>query len=266
MWRTLLGLFQNTWSAIASWEDEALPTGVALFLPQFLRMFLFYHLARLDVDTTKLREAFSKDATQYKEVPEISQEDITRYGQAFETALTTITTTEPESIAFLPKPGQCADICRNYTPGVMSTVSLQMAMSLGEADMEGMQDLAKRLGLNLPLSFTSSSQVKVVDNAVSQFLSQTCKRAGNWWMAFSSNMLRLAHAIVFRTDTHLFGLTKSLIKDGDEVWILDGAFSPICLRRLPNGNYHFVGELKMHGMMENEAAPLCKDPVSITIE
>lgn len=81
-----------------------------------------------------------------------------------------------------------------------------------------------------------------------------------------NGLISLSDAMVFRTETHLFGITSCLMQKEDEIWILDGAFAPICLRPLPSGKYQFLGEVHMEGIMDGEAVPFCDDPVSIALE
>ncbi|RYC65764.1 hypothetical protein CHU98_g433 [Xylaria longipes] len=45
------------------------------------------------------------------------------------------------------------------------------------------------------------------------------------------------------------GIGDESVKTGDEVWILHSASTPILLRPLENGNYEYLGETYVHGIM-----------------
>ncbi|KAM7193305.1 Heterokaryon incompatibility protein (HET) domain containing protein [Rhypophila sp. PSN 637] len=52
---------------------------------------------------------------------------------------------------------------------------------------------------------------------------------------------------------------------GDEVWVLDGAETPVVLRKVGEGRYEFVGEEYAHGMMYGEALERFPDVEDIVL-
>jgi hypothetical protein len=54
------------------------------------------------------------------------------------------------------------------------------------------------------------------------------------------------------TETGQLGIGYSSIAAEDEVWLLNGHSAPVILRRLPTGNYRFLGETFIQGMMFGE--------------
>jgi hypothetical protein len=66
----------------------------------------------------------------------------------------------------------------------------------------------------------------------------------------------------FSTAQHgRIGIGYSSIEVGDEIWLLNGHSAPVILRQLPNGNYLFLGEAYLQGIMRGELAekPRCAD-------
>ena len=71
--------------------------------------------------------------------------------------------------------------------------------------------------------------------------------------------------VIFRTKNTL-GAGQPSVRVGDEIWLLYGATAPVILRPLPNGNYRFMGEGYVHGIMYGEAGALWDTHKSILIE
>ncbi|KAL8716532.1 MAG: hypothetical protein Q9225_006144 [Loekoesia sp. 1 TL-2023] len=71
--------------------------------------------------------------------------------------------------------------------------------------------------------------------------------------------------VYFRTGNTL-GVGLPSARSGDEIWFLHGAFAPVILRPLPNGNYRFMGEAYVHGVMYGEAGAQCETHRVINIE
>ena len=69
----------------------------------------------------------------------------------------------------------------------------------------------------------------------------------------------------FRTGNTL-GTGYPSVRSGDEIWFLHGAFAPVILRRLDTGNYRFMGEAYVHGVMYGEAGAESREHELITIE
>ncbi|KAN0117087.1 hypothetical protein V8E51_003064 [Hyaloscypha variabilis] len=64
-----------------------------------------------------------------------------------------------------------------------------------------------------------------------------------------------ARRAFFRTKTGHFGLGPISLEIMDEVWLLKRGRTPFVLRKRANGNdYHFIGEVYVHGLMYGEAA------------
>jgi hypothetical protein len=60
---------------------------------------------------------------------------------------------------------------------------------------------------------------------------------------------------LFRTKKGFLGISSQSLDTNDGVWVLAGADVPVVLRRRPKvGNWEFVGEAYVHGIMNGEAA------------
>jgi len=57
---------------------------------------------------------------------------------------------------------------------------------------------------------------------------------------------------LFRTKGGLLGLGPLDLQQGDKIWVLAGAYAPIALRSLANGNWRYLGEAYVHGCMRGE--------------
>jgi hypothetical protein len=67
-----------------------------------------------------------------------------------------------------------------------------------------------------------------------------------------SSLWRLSY---FSTAQHgRLGIGSSSIEVGDEIWLLNGHSAPVILRHLPNGNYLFLREAYVQGIMRGELA------------
>jgi hypothetical protein len=53
----------------------------------------------------------------------------------------------------------------------------------------------------------------------------------------------------------MFGLAPDKAAVGDLLCILYGCSVPVVLRKLAHGQYQFIGECYVHGMMDGEALP-----------
>ena len=58
---------------------------------------------------------------------------------------------------------------------------------------------------------------------------------------------------LFLTDEGLLGVSPVDTQVGDQVWVLAGMSTPVVLRTALSGNYIFLGEAYVHGMMHGEA-------------
>jgi hypothetical protein len=59
---------------------------------------------------------------------------------------------------------------------------------------------------------------------------------------------------LFRTKKGFLGISAQSLETKDLVWVLAGAAVPVVLRRRPRaGNWEFVGEAYVHGIMDGEA-------------
>lgn len=70
----------------------------------------------------------------------------------------------------------------------------------------------------------------------------------------------------FRTKMESLGAGHASIEPADEIWFLYGALAPVVLRPLANGNYRFLGEAYVHGIMRGDAGHKCGHPIPIMIE
>lgn len=59
---------------------------------------------------------------------------------------------------------------------------------------------------------------------------------------------------LFRTEEALLGVGPINTQVGDQVWILAGMSTPAVLRTALSGNYIFLGEAYVHGIMHGEVA------------
>ncbi|KAH7086339.1 heterokaryon incompatibility protein-domain-containing protein [Paraphoma chrysanthemicola] len=71
---------------------------------------------------------------------------------------------------------------------------------------------------------------------------------------------------VFKTRRGYMGTGPRSLQCGDEVWILHRAGLPMVLRRQPNGNYRFIGEAFVYGVMHGEALHLNLPREAISLE
>ena len=62
----------------------------------------------------------------------------------------------------------------------------------------------------------------------------------------------IAGRCLFLTKTGGVGLMPKGYRDGDELWFLAGAKTPMILRPLANGHFAFVGEASLMGYMHGE--------------
>ena len=69
----------------------------------------------------------------------------------------------------------------------------------------------------------------------------------------------------FRTK-YTLGTGQPSVGVGDQVWFLHGALAPVILRPLANGNYQFMGEAYVHGVMYGEVGKEYNTHQSIAIE
>jgi len=70
----------------------------------------------------------------------------------------------------------------------------------------------------------------------------------------------------FITKGNTLGSGHVSIMAGDEIWFLYGASAPVILRPLASGNYMFIGEAYVHGVMHGEAGAGCKTHEFVMIE
>jgi hypothetical protein len=71
---------------------------------------------------------------------------------------------------------------------------------------------------------------------------------------------------MFRTGGNTLGTGHWSIVQGDEIWFLHGATAPAILRPLASGNYQFVGEAYVHGVVYGEVGAECRTHESITVK
>ena len=120
--------------------------------------------------------------------------------------------------------------------------------------------LLNRSREQVPPDFTlgTDSSVNFFDLNIEEQASQSVRYILIPWM---HNRL---HQTYFKARNTL-GTGQPSVRGGDEIWFLHGAFSPVVLRRLPTGNYRFMGEAYVHGVMYGEAGAECVTHERITI-
>jgi hypothetical protein len=63
----------------------------------------------------------------------------------------------------------------------------------------------------------------------------------------------------FVSNEGLMDLVPDGVAAGDEICILFGGYTPFVIRRLEGGNYEFIGECYVHGLMDGEAMEELED-------
>jgi hypothetical protein len=71
---------------------------------------------------------------------------------------------------------------------------------------------------------------------------------------------------LFRTASNYLGTGPRSLRQGDEVWILNGGSLPFVLRRLPNGNSRLIGESFVYGVMHGEVMAMEQPRRQVVIE
>jgi hypothetical protein len=71
---------------------------------------------------------------------------------------------------------------------------------------------------------------------------------------------------LMRIDCGLLGLGPTHMCEGDQVWVLTGANTPVVLRALDNGHHQFLGAAYVHGIMHGEVTDLLSELTDITLE
>jgi hypothetical protein len=71
---------------------------------------------------------------------------------------------------------------------------------------------------------------------------------------------------LMRTGGGLLGIGPTHMREGDAVWVLAGANTPVVLRELENGHHQFLGEAYVHGIMHGEATDIISELTNITLE
>lgn len=75
---------------------------------------------------------------------------------------------------------------------------------------------------------------------------------------------RLLKNAFFRTANTL-GVAQPSVRSRDEIWFLHGASTPVILRPLATGEYRFMGEAYVHGVMFGEVGARCTTHRRISI-
>lgn len=191
----------------------------------------------------------------------IPQSTLISYGCQFNSSIAYIVADEPEHAVFLPQDRESQDFClgcAHSDPVVASTALFQASAT----ELKLSRSRARALALKLPESFLNLSGTKLPFEAQDPDMAKAIR----WHIRFRNGMLMINGAMIFRTDTQLFGITYCPLKEGDQVWILDGAVVPVCLRPVSDRRYRYIGELCIEGIMDGEAIPFCDKPVPIELE
>lgn len=252
LWRTMLSRCGTVLKSSFDLSTAVqLPPAAAFLLPVYLRALVHWRFM--------VSQAGSSEGTVAEGLE--ARKALRAYADAFESSLATMLTSEPQNRYFLPSPGETRRWClENDELGSMA-ISI---VELNIADRQAWHRSAAKLRLELPESFISGSKVQYwPDQDVVDGIDNT---ALTWLLGFEDSFTSLPPCEAFRTNNHLFGIASCTLKVDDQLWILHGAHAPLILRPLPNGNFTYIGEAYMHGLMDGEAVPFCTEPVSISIE
>lgn len=220
---------------LADWLQKPLPDGTALLLPQLIRNMLAFDYAS------------SKDRRDLSNTSEV----ILR----LECALAKLIELEPEKIYHLPGP-------REFSESFGRDLFFNGLLRCRDDHMS-LRARATELDLYLPAAFTSKPLVNLTDELDSDFY---LNQALNWFLGFSNSFRKLLDATLFRTERQTLGMAKCNPQVNDQIWILDGAYAPVCLRPSANGNYQCLGEVYIHEIMNGEAVQACTEPLCVVIE
>lgn len=222
--------------------QKPLPDGTALLLPQLIRNMLAFDYAS------------SKDRID----PGKTLEAVLR----LESALARLIELEPEKVYHLPGPQEFSE---SFNPDLAEPNQVLFYNSLLRCrdDHASLRERATELNLYLPAGFTSKPLSKLTDKSFSDFYYD---QAFNWFVGFFNGFEMLLDASLFRTERQTLGMANCDPQVNDQIWILDGAYAPICLRPSANGNYRCLGEVYIHEIMNGEAVQACTEPVRVVIE
>ena len=260
LWRTILGRMKACFAQLADWTEERLPNGIGLLLVLFMRTVLLVEMEPVPL-LSKDQDAAKQQGAVFS--PDTYSEDISLYITRFEDCLTRILALEPESAPYLPRSGDFTEMCSSVMNGRTDVQCLEkLLLQRSIEDQETLRDRSRQLGLDLPMPFTQLSNVEIGFGITDGKVKHTL----NWIYGFLNGFNVLEDAATFRTNQHDLGLAKCAMKPGDQLWILDGAYTPFCLRKLPNGKHQFLGEVYIHEIMDGEAVKYCQDPVQITLQ
>lgn len=164
---------------------------------------------------------------------------------------------EPDEAHLLPEPAEFDKLASSQD----DEEALMHLMAINTEAHGQMEERARKLNLDLPEGFT-----RVTSPLMPRCGSFASSHAFDWLMGFVNALGILGKASIFRTDNHLIGFAKGSVRHKDEIWILDGAYAPVCLRPMPNGGFECQGVVYMHELMDPKLASNFLDPRSIVLQ
>ena len=206
------------------------PPATALFLPHLIaHMFSFY---------------FDRGQFGLSGGPALNDDAVNEELDALQQIIEDICRLEPESMPFLPDMPAIREHLANFNVAeihvdLLDTL-LERATDIGFA--KEVQDMVS-LTHGGPVS---AQELKDYSESLTTFFQREVfsKMSGRLFKESFFSMAR----------TGKLGLGYSSIKAQDEVWLLNGHSAPVILRQLTNGNYRFLGETFVQGMMYGELA------------
>lgn len=237
-----------------------LPKGLSLLFPQVVRQLLICFITSHYDGTNWLRPGGGLKPDRFEEeVTKMPIQDILPYISMTEKAIRLIIEQDPESRPTLPYPKEFASIMDHPSATMADVLSLFLRFNIVER--RKLRSRAAELGWDLP------TRVGNVIDDIGQGHNENTETGSDRFDRFlMSSQNTLDNTMFFRTKGHLFGAAEALdMQVGDEIWLVDRAYAPFCLRPTEDGKYTFVGEVLFYGVTEDEARSAFIDPIRIEI-
>ncbi|KAI1123838.1 heterokaryon incompatibility protein-domain-containing protein [Nemania abortiva] len=161
--------------------------------------------------------------------------------------ITELRSLEPESQLFLP---DVELLQKSIDDGIWDDSNLEIQVSYMVEEVSLLEQRA--VGANLVAEFQQLLGFASADISSRDLAGQAVR-------VVRANVMERLRAVAtkkcfFTTkDVRSFGMGVSSVKTGDEVWILQGASSPVLLRPLENGNYWYMGIPHVQGIVDDMA-------------
>jgi hypothetical protein len=203
-------------------DQRPAPPVTGLFLPHIILQMLCYYLQYQGSDRLLSKETF-----------------VTEELASLERIIDEICHLEPGGLLFLP------DISSIKVPTMVHDIALAHF-----ALLESLPRRAADAGLD--------SELKALIPPVPGRGDRTADTAWRYFLQrdiFAPFIAFVSRQSYFSTaQNERLGIGYSSIEVGDEIWLLNGHSAPVILRQLANGNYRFLGETYIQGMMGGELA------------